>query len=85
MQEALERSTLLEAVIIWDGVAVHEATKRWMEMIRREIVPEKERCVGCDDARAGENGWCPECWATIEPSPPVPAVTQPFDTGCGRR
>ena len=64
---------------------MHEAVRKWMEGIRREFVPEKERCVGCDDARAEPNGWCVECWSAIEPSPAVPAVTEAFDTGCGRR
>ena len=72
-------------MIPWDGVAVHEAVSRWMEQIQREYVPEKDRCVGCDDNRATDTGWCLPCWSEISPSPPVPAVTQPFDTGCGRR
>ena len=64
---------------------MHEAVQRWMMNIAREIIPEKDRCVGCDENRATDNGWCLACWAEIMPSVPARAATEPFDTGCGRR
>ena len=37
----------------------------------RTVLPEWQRCVnegaaGCT-GDGGERGWCPECWATIDP------------------
>jgi hypothetical protein len=71
-------------VIVWPGDQMHEAVQKWMRDIQREFVPERDRCVNCDE-RATDNGWCCACWAEIIPSVPAPAATEPFDTGCGRR
>lgn len=64
-------------MIVWPGDEMHEGIRRYLSGIKREIVPENERCVGCDENRATDTGWCLPCWATIEPSVSVAAVTHP--------
>lgn len=42
-------------MILWSGDEMHEG----------QSVPEKERCVGCDENRADASGWCAECYAEV--------------------
>lgn len=71
------------------GTPAYVAIQTYLRAPKREAVPETQRCVneeapGCA-GRAEENGWCAPCWATIVPPPLAPAVTEPSETGCGRR
>lgn len=61
------------ALIPYNGEPMHErAIEGIICILGRERVPAEDRCVnegaeGCT-RRAGANGWCPECWSTIEPA-----------------
>lgn len=51
-----------------------EAIQAWVARSgqHRPSVPEHRRCVnegapGCT-VDGGDRGWCPECWATIDPT-----------------
>ncbi len=80
-------------MIPWPGDEVHDgdrerivaACEQWAKGIAAPTVPEDRRCVSCDVADGGETGWCAPCWSEVVPPPIAPAVTEPSDTGCGRR
>lgn len=51
------------------GALSPEDRLRWANRLKHvgDPIPERDRCVNCDD-RAGDNGWCPDCWSEIAPT-----------------